>query len=365
MKILQVASGLTGWGGIESHVVNLSDELRKRGHDVTIACQPGKYVEGEAQKRNLPTVALTCRKKHDWSSARSFADVYKRERYDVVHVHGGADHVVPPFVARRCGVPVVLMTRHTPKPLNAISRYLYGSVCYHHIIAIADYVRGVLMESGIPAEKTTTIHHGTDTELFAPSAVTVPVEEYRATYSIPNDGRLVIGFAGRFVPEKGGDVLLGALAKQPELVGVFFGDGARKDEWQTFARELGIADRLVWAGFQEQIGNALNAVDIFVLPSVWAEPCAAVVQQAMALDKPVIGTNIGGTPEMIAEGETGLLVPPGNPDALADALSRLASLSESERLAMGKRGRERVLARFSLAHMAQEVEALYHRLAAR
>ncbi|MBC8143314.1 MAG: glycosyltransferase, partial [Armatimonadetes bacterium] len=122
MKILQVASGLSGWGGIEAHVIALSSELAKRGHDVRVACQPGKFVEAEAQKRGLPIVPLTCRKKHDWTSARSFADVYRAHHFDVVHVHGGADHVVPPFVARRCGVPAVLMTRHSPKPLNAVSR---------------------------------------------------------------------------------------------------------------------------------------------------------------------------------------------------------------------------------------------------
>ncbi len=349
MKILQVASGLTGWGGIEAHVIALSAELTKRGHDVSVACQPGKFVEVEARKRGLPTVPLVCRKKHDWASARSFASVYRRERPDVVHVHGGADHVVPPFMARRLGVPAVLMTRHSPKPLNAVSCYLYGTVCYHHIIAVSEYVRGVLIQSGVAPNKISTIHHGTDTEAFAPDGVGSVNES------------LTVGFAGRFVAEKGGDVLLRALAKCPQTVGIFFGDGVLENDWQRLAENLGVADRVAFAGFQENIAAALASIDIFVLPSVWAEPCAAVVQQAMALEKPVIGTNLGGTPEMIVP-ETGLLVPSGDPDALAEAITELAALTPEARAAMGKRGCERVIKYFSLSHMAHETEALYDRL---
>lgn len=361
LKILQVASGLPGWGGIESHVINLAEELRKRGHDVTIACRSDGYVTEEAKKRALPTVTLICRKKHDWAAAPSFRAVYEREKYDVVHVHGGADHVVPPAVAKWSGVPAVLMTRHTPKPVNAISRLLYGSLCYHHLVAIADYVRGVLVGSGIPASRITTIHHGTDTDAFSPQNAT---EDLRTEWGIAPDA-FVVGFAGRFVSEKGGDVFLKALAKVPEAVGVLIGDGPLKDDWKALAEREGIApERLIWAGFRNDIANALNAVDVFVLPSVWAEPCAAVVQQAMALEKPVIGTRLGGTPEMIAENETGLLVPAGEPDALAEALRDLFLRGASERRVMGQRGRERVLEHFSLWRMAERTEALYDSLVA-
>jgi len=99
-------------------------------------------------------------------------------------------------------------------------------------------------------------------------------------------------------------------------------------------------------------------LDILVLASIWEEPCAAVVQQAMALGKPVIGTNLGGTPEMIDDGKTGLLVPPRNPLALADAVRKLYD-DANLRDAMGKSGWERADTCFTLEEMVTRIEALY------
>ena len=98
-----------------------------------------------------------------------------------------------------------------------------------------------------------------------------------------------------------------------------------------------------------------------VLASTWAEPCAAVVQQAMALSKPVIGTNIGGTPEMIADGETGILVPPKDADALAKAIAELAD-DPARRAQMGAAGKERADALFTLRRMTDRNEALYYEI---
>ena len=123
-------------------------------------------------------------------------------------------------------------------------------------------------------------------------------------------------------------------------------------------RELGIADQVIFAGFRSDVNNAINALDTLVLASVWEEPCAAVVQQAMALGKPVIGTNIGGTPEMVADGETGILVPPGDDVALAAAIRDLAC-EPRKRAYMGASGAVRADALFTLSRMTDNNEALY------
>ena len=365
LRVLQSAACFKGWGGCELHLLNLSEELKKRGHTVTIAAIPGEYVATEAHKRGIATIPLHQRKRYEWSLLPTWRDRIREQGFDVVHVHGSRDYVVPTLAAKQCGVPAVLMTRHFPKPIRFPQNVLYRTVLLDHVIAVSESVRAALLRSGFPERRASTVHHCTNLEAFSPDAVTVASSVTRADWGIaPGDTRCVVGFAARFVPDKGGDILLKALANVPETVAILLGDGEQKAVWQRLADNLGIRERVVFAGFRSDIQNALNALDVFVLPSVYPEPCAAVVQQAMAMGKPVIGTRIGGTPEMIRENETGLLVPAGNAPALSDALRTVAGLTPRERGAMGARGRARVQAYFALGTMAERTESLYYQIIA-
>ena len=116
----------------------------------------------------------------------------------------------------------------------------------------------------------------------------------------------------------------------------------------------------MFAGFRADVNNIVAALDVVVSASTWNEPCSAVVQQGMALCKPVIGTRVGGTPEMIVEGETGLLVVHDDAGALAQAISRLAEDGPLCKQ-MGEAGRARVQERFSLSGMTDRIEELYRR----
>ncbi|MDX1932192.1 MAG: glycosyltransferase family 4 protein, partial [Capsulimonadales bacterium] len=116
-----------------------------------------------------------------------------------------------------------------------------------------------------------------------------------------------------------------------------------------------------FAGFRADVNNAMNALDVHVLASTWAEPCAAVIQQAMALGKPVIGTDIGGTPEMVVWGETGLLVTPGDAEGLASAIGDLYQ-DPAKRAWMGEAGSKRVEKLFTLKRMTDRNEALYREI---
>ncbi len=366
LRILQCASCFGSWGGAELHLLNLSEQLVKRGHEVHITAVPGKFVEQDAARRGIPTIPIHQRRTHDWPLLPKLQDAMREHRFDVVHVHGGREYVMPPLAAKLSHVPAVLMTRHFHKRVRSLRRWMYSKVLMDHVIAVADMVRGVLIESGFPPEQVTTIHHCTNVDEFSPDAVTIPAKTVRQEWGIPpGDTRLVVGFAGRFVPDKGGDVFVKALARVPDAVGVLLGTGDCKDEWTRLAHEAGLGpDRMFWGGFRADIQNGLNAFDVFVLPSIYAEPCAAVVQQAMAMGKPVIGTRLGGTPEMIAEHETGLLVPAQDDAALADAIRDLAGRPAAERNAMGERGRQRVVEHFSLTRMAERTETLYRQIIA-
>jgi glycosyltransferase involved in cell wall biosynthesis len=139
---------------------------------------------------------------------------------------------------------------------------------------------------------------------------------------------------------------------------VVVGDGPLLEESRVYVRENGLEGRVLFVPFRADVNNVLNALDVVTVPSTWQEPCSAVVQQAMALSRPVIGTRVGGTPEMIEDGNTGLLVEPSDAAALSDAIARL-SADEPLRLAMGRAGCIRVEARFSLRGMTDRIEALY------
>ncbi len=356
-----MGSGFPAWGGTELHLLNLAEQLQMRGHHVVVAARPGKFVNQEANKRGLRVALLTVERQWDFKDAQEFRRLMQREKFDVVHVHWSTDYVVGPLMARRIGVPVVLMSRHSPYKLkSALGRFLYEKVLFNRIIALSESVRRTLLGQGLNPDKVITLHHGTDTAAFRKTTVDPLV--VRSEWGIPPDA-FVAGMVGRIAEEKGWETFLRAVAKTPKMYAVLVGEGPQSEDAKKLAAELGIENRVVFAGFRSDVNNAMNALDVHVLASIWEEPCAAVVQQAMALSKPVVGTNLGGTPEMIADGETGLLVPPQDADALAKALATLAS-SPEKRTLMGAAGRIRADKLFTLSGMTDRIEALYRELLA-
>jgi glycosyltransferase involved in cell wall biosynthesis len=361
LSILQVATGFPHWGGTELHLLNLSDQLRRRGHDVTVACRPGKWVEERAHQMGLPTVAIQVMKQNDWQDFGKLRAYLRAKNFDVMHVHWSTDVIVPGFAALFEHVPVRILSRHMPYPLkNRFGAFLYSRVLYNRLVPVSDSVRRTLIRSGVPDKRIEVIHHGTDVGAFAQT--TEKASEVRRSLALPSDC-VCIGIVGRIAPEKGHRYLLEAmhlLGDRYPLRCVVIGDGPEEDAMKALTNELGIADKVIFTGFRSDVNNVIGALDIVAVPSTWDEPCSAVVQQGMALYKPVLGTRTGGTPEMIVDGETGLLVPPKDAPALAEAIASLASDAFARRR-MGEAGRERVERLFSLSVMTDKIEALYHR----
>ncbi len=366
LKIMQVASAFTSWGGMEIHLLNLAQQLEKRGHQVVVAAQPGKWVEQRAQFLGLETFPATILRQQDWSEFQQYRRFLRRERFDVVHTHTNWDAVIPAAAARAAGVPVSVMTWHLPFPFkDRRGGNLILSGLYRRMIAISGSVRDRHIAHGVDPKKVEVIHHGTDTAAFR--AVTQDRDTVRRSLGLPFDA-LAVGILGRVSPEKGHSDLLEAVrllsGAVPSLRAVVVGDGADMPRLREEAASKGLAERVVFTGFRDDVNNVISALDIVAVPSNWHEPCSAVVQQAMALSKPVIGSRMGGTPEMVAEGKTGLLVPASDPPALAEALTVLAQ-DPVRRAEMGAAGQARAEAHFTLSRMTEQVEALYYRELAR
>jgi glycosyltransferase involved in cell wall biosynthesis len=170
----------------------------------------------------------------------------------------------------------------------------------------------------------------------------------------------VIGTVGRLTTEKGIEDLVRALAQVPNAFLVVVGDGPQRDALSGLARDLGVADRLQITGWSAQAASWIRRFDVFALPS-HLEGFPLVVVEAMLAGKPVVATDVGSVSEAVVEGETGLLVPPGSPTALADALNRLiADPAEAARL--GAHARERAVRHYSADVMAEQFSSLYREI---
>lgn len=170
----------------------------------------------------------------------------------------------------------------------------------------------------------------------------------------------VVGYVGRLSPEKGVDVLLQAVRALPGVTVVLVGDGPERTRLERLGRELGIAPRMIMTGWQANSRPWLPSIDVLALPSR-LEGLGMAAVEAMLAQRPVVASRVGGTPEVVVDGETGLLVPPEDPDALAGALGSLLG-EPSRRERMGMCGREVALERFGVERMLRSYEAVYDEL---
>ena len=171
----------------------------------------------------------------------------------------------------------------------------------------------------------------------------------------------MIGFVGRLVPGKGGEILLDAAQKvtavHPDATFVFVGEGPLRSEWEAIARRLGIAEKVIFTGVRNDMPGVYASFDMVVLPS-FDEAMPMCVIEGMAAGKPVIATPVGATPELVLPGTTGLLVEPGDTSGLAAAILKLLANPEQTRQ-LGARAAQHVERRFSAAAMAQKYIDLY------
>lgn len=360
LSILQFATTFPSWGGTELHILTLSDQLKKRGHRVVVACRPDCWVEARAKEMELETVRFNVMKYNDTQDLKRIRSYIRAEKMDVLHIHWSSDILVPGLAGLQEGVKARIMSRHVPFPFrNKTGGMLYSRILFTHMVSVSNSVKMALVSSGAAAHKIDVIHHGTDVTSFVPQDG--DHAQIRAGLGIPENS-VAIGIVGRIAPEKGHRVFLQAasLVKSDMPVSyVIVGEGPDEEFIRRQATDLGLADRVLFAGFRSDIADVLAALDIVTVPSLWQEPCSAVIQQAMAMSKPVIGTRVGGTPEVIVDGETGLIVPPDDAAALGQAMSHLVG-DPAFRISAGIAGRKRVESHFSLGGMVDKIEALYY-----
>ena len=278
----------------------------------------------------------------------------------LVHTNSALAQLYSASLANRAGIPCVWHSRDL-RPLPFPARALCRKA--DRVIAVSGAVADFLATSGLSRPKITRIYNGIDPEAWR---ARVTKRDVRADLGLPAEARILL-MAAQFVPWKRHEDMIRALPpildNEPAARLVLAGNGRLggppelMDSLKALAQALGVAEKVVFAGHREDMPDLMATAEMLVIPSD-AEPFGRVAIEAMALGKPVVGTRAGGLPEVVRDGETGLLVVPRFPESLAGACLRLlGNASLAGRL--GEAGRERVAKQFHIDRTAQETQALY------
>jgi glycosyltransferase involved in cell wall biosynthesis len=351
-------------GGAERYVVDLARSLAGRGHAVTVACSTGGPLRTELDAAGIPVAELLgslVKRRASPRFALALRRLVRELAPDVVHAHIYASAAAAALATWRADVPLVV-TEHTEAPwrgpgARALSRWLYGRA--DELIAVSDAIRDMLEDRyGVPAGRVSHLVNAIAPVPLPPGAV-APALPARAR------GRHLVGRVSRLAPEKGCDVFLRAAARlaarDPTVHFLVVGDGPERPRLEALVAELGLGDRVDLLGLRADARAVIAELDVLVVSSL-SDGAPLVVLEAMEAEVPVVASAVGGLPDQIDHGADGLLVPPGDDEALAAAVAGLLR-DPARRRALGAAGRERVGGAGAGAHdrLVAEVEAVYQR----
>jgi glycosyltransferase involved in cell wall biosynthesis len=346
------------WRGGEQQVLYLTQRLHAGGHRSVVICPPHSALYQRAQAAGLPTEALRMRHELDLVAAWRLGQYLRRQQVEILHMHTPPAHAIGLLASKLAPhVRLVVSRRSDVAPAhNWLSRckYAHPGVQY---VAVSDAVRHVLIASGVPAQRVQTIYSSVDLHRFT---------EVQAAPALFPAGTRVIGTVGHLAGQKGHRYLLEAIAllirDEPQLGVVIAGDGALRATLEAQAVALGITAQVCFTGFRHDILALMQGFDIFVFSS-YVEGLGTAILDAMALGKPVVATRAGGIPEAVQDGVTGLLVPPRDPPALAEAVRYLLH-HPAQAHTFGQAGRQRVEQYFTVEQMVCRTVEVYERVLA-
>jgi glycosyltransferase involved in cell wall biosynthesis len=298
---------------------------------------------------------------------REIIDLIARTSTDVVHSISYPAPLYAALACRRTGVAHV-WHEHNVKRLHAFNKpiYRFAAATCCRVIGPSQAVVQALAQAGFDPALLQTVYNGIDLCRFDPT----PQDVARAAASIAA-GEVAIGLFGQMLPHKGHHVLIEAapavLDRCPSARFFFVGaleNPPYQDELRRAIAARGLGDRFSFTGWRGDVPALLKAMTVVVVPTLTPEPAALSLMETMAVGRPVVGSRTGGTPELIEDGRSGLLVPPGDPAALAGAVTRLVTDPELA-ARIGAAGRDRVQRLFSIERHVEQVRTIYERCCAR
>jgi glycosyltransferase involved in cell wall biosynthesis len=361
-----------GIGGTELNALRTAERLDSSRFDVSVVClQDDGPLLGRYRRQGIPVLTLPLQRLHGVGALRQgmrLARFLVRQHVDIVHSHDVYNNIFATAWARVARTPVVIASRRwldeMPRPtLRVVNRYAYRFAdC---VIANSKTVADLLVtDDRVRGDRVAVISNFVDEPAFAPIA-TARRRTLLADLGVP-PGSVVIGCIARLLPVKDHESLLAAVARLRQrwssLRLVLVGDGESRAALERLTRDLGLTDSVHFAGVRPNEPNLHHLFDISVLCSL-SEAFPNSIVEAMAAGKPVVATRVGGIVDAVVDGQTGFLVAPRNPVALADAIEQLL-INPGRRRELGAAAARRARAQFHANHVLPSLESLYDRLLA-
>lgn len=360
MKILHTEASC-GWGGQEIRILTEARGLIRRGHQIELVCPAEAQIFAAAPAYGIPVHALPIGRKKI-SCLLALRDFLGQHRYDVINTHSSSDSWLAALACRTIAdAPPIIRTRHLSTPVNRgwATRWLYERGCAHVVVTGEALKRQLVADNGFSAEHMSSVPTGIDTVRFCPR----DRQTVRAQLGLAPEASYV-GILATLRDWKGHSVLFEALARllpeHPGLRLLVIGDGPYRDRLDVRAAALGVSGRIDFVGHRDDAELWLAALDVFALPSWGDEGVSQALMQAMACALPVITTPVGSLTEVVHDGLTGLLVPPRDSGALADAIARLIA-DPLFAAGLGQAARQLAETRCGEALMLDRMEAIFRR----
>lgn len=352
-------------GGAERLILGLAERIDRERFQFHLCClgsQRGNALQESFERLDIPVHVLGSRNFYNLRAPLAVARYIRQHQIDIVHTHLTYADVVGRVVGRAMNRPVVSTLQNVPRNYDRDRRdrswleRQSARFLATKLIGVSPTIRELFIrEWGIPASRIEMFYNA------------VPMEQYVQLPAQPSgtaDAGPLITNIGRLSPQKAQDLLLDAaklvLKQRPDARFMIVGQGRLEQALKEQAVRLGIAERVLFTGLRHDIPAALGESDVFVLSSLWEGlPLTAV--EAMAAARPVVLTDVGGNRDLVEDGVHGLIVPPNDVPALAQAILQL--LNDPQRLEIGLAGRARVRHDFNIDTIARQHEQLYTSLA--
>jgi glycosyltransferase involved in cell wall biosynthesis len=340
------------WRGGQNQLFSLINGLHDRGHKIQLACEPHTLLETRAREMNIAVYPIKVRSELGFVSLLRLHFMLRKIRPQILAFNTPKAILIGTLASQFAPVDVRIIFRRVSFPLRRSFftrfKYTWKIDC---AVAISESIRSQLQIGGLPPSKIKTIYEGLDLTFYPKN----PNRKLRRP-----EEPMVIGTAAHLSHEKGIQFLIEAASLIPDakkrLRFVIVGKGDCLPELQALAQKKGLEDIFQFAGFHTNISQYLDSFDIFALPSL-SEGLSSAILEAMASSLPIIATNVGGIPELVKNGDNGLLVAPADPADLARAIQHLVDYPEVAQR-MGLRGRARMEEHFTLERKILETEQL-------
>lgn len=361
LKVLHIIGG-GEFGGAEKHILNLAGAVDPQAAELTVCCLFSAPFVEYAARAGINALAVPMRGKADLGLVRKLSVLIKDGEFDIVHTHGVRANLLGRLAARQAGKKKVITTVH-----SLLERDYQGAVLRlannlaeratrsltDHFIAVSQGLKDRLVAGGIPAKSISVIHNGIILDAIKPA-------EKPSIKEAP-----LVGIVARLHAVKGHRYFIEAareiLLQRPETRFLIVGDGSYRPVLEKLAGSLGVSDKVTFTGFVEDVYSLMTKLDLLVISSLW-EGFGLTAIEALALGVPVVATEVGGLPEVVQHGETGLLAPPANASALAKSIVWMLDhpLEAGE---MAAKGGDMVRRKFTAGEMARRTTDLYRKVA--